>query len=40
MEKSYSEQNGEDYFSCHDVWMYVLLPPCYHPVEKEKYTIT
>lgn len=22
------EQNGEDYFLCHDVWMYVLLPPC------------
>lgn len=30
--KRYPEQNGEDYFSCHDVWMYVLLPPCYHPV--------
>lgn len=26
--KNGPEQNGEDYFSCHDVWMYVLLPPC------------
>lgn len=31
------ENNGEVYFSCYVVWMYVLLPPCTRSCGKHKY---